>query len=1109
MTKNVDFAVLLQNEGRLVADTARADARDKGLEAIVAQDPTKPGLVRQAILSHQGYFQHQVPDTGGVNADRYQDTADFMDDSNNAILCQFAAQQRVTCGLARLSEAELIAFVKEVDAQKCREQLSATTEMSFLQKAPNWKANSAGTLDDGKVRYLQLQALQLMVYRKLQTASAKEIADFETNYATNPAGTIAGLLGNKITVASALVIPGIFRTNQVVNPTNINALIVERKKDFAKTAFIEIVDKLTPQQASTAAMFRKLANDTADFKADTTEGLNISNVDDGEIPDLQGKLGLKYIQGDIANITVAADAKALFESVDLKTSLEGRYSGGGDVTFVASSLGQQNSENIIKRAAAVQYIKLDTTLIAADKSGLIPATGITMSLAVFKNELKKIGVKPVDWVTEADMIYMQNQLRREVLKSTLAKESLGGTDAHEKLLEAYAQLSPDQQEKVGADLRTVMNTTNIKVLEYYFGKDSGVDLNAIILQNERMAAFKAIRNPEVAKILANFKPKIDVTKMNVDAINAAFVTGSPPKAINFEPSAGSFHADYADFVNTVEAACGIAVSNRNAFSTAFGLNAARDAYNGQGSESVVKQQKMNEDVLNNLQQTTDYEKGFTTFVASIPKTDKIQPKMPESLDDFNSIDKFVGAMAPPTGYAKTQAHTDRFKKQLTPEMLTNFRKQNIAALFQAAKNKPDTVVTQIENNVGQLNKDRRALMTDKKQKVLALKGFTEDHARSPAFVNEVHKNPIDMRSKYTELNQECTRVIHRLSRDKSILESNLESIQDNALKPVTPKNRSLQMKLQLEIDQINKDLTDYKDAQTGINNALVVVNEGMKTKEMVVVGSEWSVEDPIATIQKGVRKSGVSIPLLKGTTILETQLAQPLTAGNSRSYTLSAPVPVGGTADPKLEGKFTQTALKNGAQRFDINNFPTGSDNEQQKAAFAMGLARQLLAAHGGVPKKKEPIVINSDGIEDDNTKEALRYLWTALVVLGENSKDNKFSANAIEVNSNVFDPADEAMIMGRGWDANSLYKTVFTNTGPNSAKREVQTHLTQANKLESVSREAGAQHKSASEFKGNLDKLRAGTKTLGITHGVDDKHNEQVDEADKDIKSAGLGGHG
>ncbi|MFA6302056.1 MAG: hypothetical protein WC627_02865 [Legionella sp.] len=1127
MTRNADFAALLRDERRLVTDTARADARDRGLEAIVAQDPTKPGSVRQAILSHQGYFVNHVVDTGGTNADRYQDDAGFIDDTNSAALCQFAARQRVTCGLTRLKEAELTAFVKEADAQKCREQLAATPEMSFLQKAPNWKANSAGTLDDAKVRYLQIQALQLMVYKKLQTASAKEIADFENNYAANP---VAGLPGNKIIVASALVIPASFLTNQGVNPTSINDIIVERKKEFAKTAFIEIVDKLTPQQASTAAMFNKLAQDTAGFKNDTTEGLDISNVDDADIPDLQGKLGIKYIESAIANMS-NTQISSLSSSTNMAAGLKSIYTGTNN-NFVDEALRQPNATTIIKQALLERQSQLKRDAVVTqlknsnkDLKGLMPAPGTTMSLNLFKTQLINLGIKDVDWIQQTDMEKMHTDIHDIVLERAFEKEApLGQHSALEKM---YQVLTPERQAYVRQNLSIIASTTNPEVLLHYFGENpkkgfpgysskresikgpAEVTVDAVINENVQNNLFKSIHNSEVAKLLANWSPKITLTPANIDTINDAFVNSGT--AIDLTDA-----TEWEDFKAVVAAQTGI---TRGDINNAFDSN----------QTDIANQQAGNTRELQaNAKTKSPLENKIYTLALSINKTKALTgeltiPTLTDGISAFDNVNSFVVKV----GEKLTDDEKKVLKGALTNEMLREMRTDFVTEGLNPAASNPATpstpsMRTNIQTQMSRFKKEREVLTMPQKwysiskspaQNILAFKSFNEHHARSITFLDQIKKDPLAMQTKYKNLRDHCLVIIHRLNLDKSNLNSYRDALRGTGVK----ENERLAESIDAEIVLIDKELTSYNAALKGIEFAKAVTDEGFKTKDSLIVGEKWDLSK--AASPDNLPNTKAISSTVSGATHankeIERVVVDQLNVGETRTFILPDP-----TANTKqeLKGEFIQTRKENGVDSFDVINFPKGQKGDPQaenaKVQFAMGYARQILAARGSNPSKDDPIPIDYplDCSNDEHTKDAITYIWTAFMVLGEKSKD-KFGPDAIEMNVIGCDPkSDQKWGLGNGiYKSDSVYSRVFNSDKAGGQKKVVDKIIGQVTKLEQHSAQAMEHNKTADQIDVQMYNKAHDTKIWGVNvpgMGRDEKHEEITKETKESFRATGPGYH-
>ncbi|ASQ44885.1 hypothetical protein [Legionella clemsonensis] len=112
-----------------------------------------------------------------------------------------------------------------------------------------------------------------------------------------------------------------------------------------------------------------------------------------------------------------------------------------------------------------------------------------------------------------------------------------------------------------------------------------------------------------------------------------------------------------------------------------------------------------------------------------------------------------------------------------------------------------------------------------------------------------------------------------------------------------------------------------------------------------------------------------------------------------------------------------------------ISKFPQGNDHDPAVIAarvkYSLAVATQFLAEFVEPPSEENPLTLRGPNPEE------LRYLWTALVLVGKEVPGFQFSHKAVEVASAAFMPNKErkaAGFWGRStqWTVNSCYNTCF-----------------------------------------------------------------------------------
>jgi hypothetical protein len=103
------------------------------------------------------------------------------------------------------------------------------------------------------------------------------------------------------------------------------------------------------------------------------------------------------------------------------------------------------------------------------------------------------------------------------------------------------------------------------------------------------------------------------------------------------------------------------------------------------------------------------------------------------------------------------------------------------------------------------------------------------------------------------------------------------------------------------------------------------------------------------------------------------------------------------------------------------------------KMEFAFKAARIALGRLDGPPTSSNPLILYGEKAEE------MKFLWTALVILGENNPKMSFKPNAIKVEAtnNVFNPASEQGLFF-GFKSDSLYNSFKELGNVHSAQKEI-----------------------------------------------------------------------
>lgn len=371
-----------------------------------------------------------------------------------------------------------------------------------------------------------------------------------------------------------------------------------------------------------------------------------------------------------------------------------------------------------------------------------------------------------------------------------------------------------------------------------------------------------------------------------------------------------------------------------------------------------------------------------------------------------------------------------------------------------------------------------------------------DSAKFVFDVKEIHINNLlireqekaakpgeSLREKYGALVKNCDAKMDELRHDHARLQRLVDAlpatagIGDSETKlKVGPKIEELKDKLKAQQDKIDQQLEQYaliKERIEGPKGILDMVHRirqqpywyynhaeitsGVTTREQL---------NALSIQEAGVNpdEDMVGIDAVDPGKVANFNLADPLASTEVRYFDIVQKRQH--TSDKSqtvtIESRFTYDTSKSvpttgtdrgihraNAGRINVDKFPTyqaGSPEdpvllEKAKVDYAMAVATQLLATMDRPPSKDNPLRLRG------KDQEQLKYIWTALVILGENTPNMKFGPDAIRVvNDHIFNPKAQ---LGWGWSnfaKDSLHEQVFKkhNDSVNSAIEASKEHASE-----------------------------------------------------------------
>lgn len=679
----------------------------------------------------------------------------------------------------------------------------------------------------------------------------------------------------------------------------------------------------------------------------------------------------------------------------------------------------------------------------------------------FRDELKKIGIDPVDWITRADKDDIQKETRSHAFNMHLGSAKFGAA-FRPQLLSAISQLPPKKQEALlqnPAQIHHLLNAKDAKAVRFYLGQDAqGVD--AVVTENKRLAGFQQLHSVPIAKALANAGVTLDSQK--IQALNDLIETIHD----------GDFESNnkYKALVDDISEKCGIPTGNPRVYA-AFGLNEDGEEYLEDAKDGIVasiENQRTYNDALHQIAVNPRDPRNneLINILLRIEKNDtsSFDPALNNTqIDKINAHFKASGTLS--KFLEKIGTDSDPAVKALKsglqnelPAMLFNQLKiQSLAAPLrgtdmQAFNNARKQMNAQVDAMI-----ETRKSFSDSFDKLKFLDDIDPVHLAAPQFIRECKNDPDGMRARFGAMAASCDITVDRLLRNQALLMAQLASLP----KPISiPRGTDeyefadryndvldLREKLNEELAITNNNLKHFQkfqaklsdpDPDKGILKAIDRAIDGKKndyytpsrfTTTIIKAGNTITTGPSTVNAPYAVRVRD-NVPSARSpSSFLANERLGP---GDKCEYAIKYVDPAGGNFT--AQGKFTEShdKLANPAP----STMKDGKITKQQECTFVveeplkqttappinkeklmaanvemyMSMAVAILSRFdpSNPPSKTNPI--RMDGTDAD----AMRHLWTALVIVGEkNTKKMRFGMDAIKIESGPFNPAKERGLLG------------------------------------------------------------------------------------------------
>ncbi|KTD31860.1 hypothetical protein, partial [Legionella maceachernii] len=411
------------------------------------------------------------------------------------------------------------------------------------------------------------------------------------------------------------------------------------------------------------------------------------------------------------------------------------------------------------------------------------------------------------------------------------------------------------------------------------------------------------------------------------------------------------------------------------------------------------------------------------------------------LEDAGLNRKLVRALVEKTSYQKligpAQARLEELKhlrevrkaRYLDPAQCKATLREDLEELRSAIRNLRD---------IRNLNKDAEPALRK-------LAAITPIHLFNPGFQAAAKKHADELGSYYEGLAAKSTPLFEYLKILRADLKDKLASLPTDfeleALGKDSPQKQAIQKRrhsLNVILKEIQSDLDLHEPLQKkfygdrkannsllqqGILETLEQARSGEFNLKFTVFSSEYEDFD-LDNKTNFLRGFVPKLKDKKATSLLVQDTSShnyyrtiyDLKPGKGRLHTINSdnPKTVGTLLEEQQQTSFDSGVYKKPDPtkqqpifKYTVLGFPQGSEDDPEvvtgRVQYAIATASLLLTRYGVPPTKEHPIPIDgSDPLQ-------LKYIWTALIVLGQNMPEMKFDHHAVKVlDRTAFDPEAE-----------------------------------------------------------------------------------------------------
>jgi hypothetical protein len=1070
MAKNLALKRALVNKKILGA--ADPVIRSKALDDILQADPTDINAVRTAIINNKGFWQ-LFPELQETAANKFYTDSDLLLTLDGppalSALRQAAAEQRVSLGLKDAPDDVLVNIMSN-NPDECRAYMASRQQLGIADpeiQPPLLPGNTTtDLLSNAAVIRIQTQSRDLLLSRLIEKTENK---NFLVQLLTaNDRSTLEA-------AASNLGYPQ--ELNDKLTPLNgaVKGVIKQRITVLNQIAGKEIF-KTHAESLSTDALLNQkslLESTNRNFKNRLPPQIRIG-LSDQDVNWAKGVLGARYLQAFLAktkdNVLPAINAT---NDDELKVQLK-VMAGIGNHDYIDHAVN--GNLDVLRKAMLHGHISNKM-----DDHDVLKKLDKTENLKKFREALVNAGITSVDWIEESDLNEMKQWIRSRLFESQLDLVSQLGAAPHAQLVKVFAGLPIEKQRSILNDPThhyQLLNAKEVNVLESYLGKDTA-GLDEVVAENKRLADFQQIQNAAVAKVLVNFKSEINLNPNQINEIN---------KELRDAVSAGTdFNnpANYKTLIDKIKPHCDSV--NPGHFYEAFGLNNDGLSFKADSSAraAIIKQNTHNLSIVPAFTMLSDKDpnKKLLGVFLTLDKKEDLNPNViKDKFKTAKTYKEFIEGVVP----ANNAALRAQLSSQLSSSMFYELKVAEVnKKILSRSSREFNEGITAVNEELKSVQKHHET-STKSMKHFKFIEGIEPYHLYNPTFRGEARRKAAEMKDKYQSISHDCDLIVDQLRRDQRKLENffNLRGSLDPSL-PKADKDKLgvINQKLNKELAVIKSDLQYYEKIQqklSGTNGILPAITDAADNKKAHVFQAE------------GVTRKFVSREEVASLTYTSTAASRSRTGltpgeaeGKQQFELLGYVVPPGKieaidvvkteyqqdgvTKAHETAGRYTidrtppvpasksSPINKTPSPKVEIHEFPkqtipaprAGSPEDvklkQARIEFALTVAAEAIALLDRPPTKAKPLCLYGSNAAE------MRYLWTALIILGEKNPNMKFGADAIKLErfgSNDFDPAKEKKDKFLGFDQGYKDESLYNQFKSEAHQPEVERKSAAVNKM-------------------------------------------------------------